>query len=392
MKLGELCNVVTKGTTPTSIGLSFEETGIPFLRITNLGKNTVSLDDVLYISPETHKVLSRSIVKPNDFLITIAGTIGKVAIVPTDFPESNCNQAIAILRFNNEKLWLNYLLHWLSTSDAVGQITGKKVTATISNLSLGQIKELEIPLPPLPEQKRIAAILDKADSLRRKKQEAIQLADKFLRAVFLDMFGDPVTNPKMWNKRTLQELTLLITDGKHGDCIDEENSGYYFISAKDIHDEIIDYSSARQIRKKDFEEVHRRTDLSGDDLVMVNTGATIGKIAIATNSDNTGKTTFQKSVAVIKPNKTLISTIFLKYVFLLRINIFASKGAGSAIKNLLLSEMRRFEIIVPDIKLQNEFAKKVDIVDRMKIQTRLSQQKSDVLFNALSQKAFAGKL
>jgi type I restriction enzyme, S subunit len=201
-----------------------------------------------------------------------------------------------------------------------------------------------------------------------------------------------VTNPKMWNKRTLQELTLLITDGKHGDCIDEENSGYYFISAKDIHDEIIDYSSARQIRKKDFEEVHRRTDLSGDDLVMVNTGATIGKIAIATNSDNTGKTTFQKSVAVIKPNKTLISTIFLKYVFLLRINIFASKGAGSAIKNLLLSEMRRFEIIVPDIKLQNEFAKKVDIVDRMKIQTRLSQQKSDVLFNALSQKAFAGKL
>jgi len=207
VKLGELCHVVTKGTTPTSIGLSFEEDGIPFLRITNIGNNTVALDNVLFISNKTHKALSRSIVKPKDFLITIAGTIGKVAIVPDNFPESNCNQAVAILRFDYEKLVPNYLLYWLSTSDAIGQITGKKVTATISNLSLGQIKELEIPLPPLTEQKRIAAILDKADSLRRKNQQAIQLADQFLRAVFLDMFGDPMTNPKEFPQGIIRDLT-----------------------------------------------------------------------------------------------------------------------------------------------------------------------------------------
>ena len=104
VKLGQLCHVVTKGTTPTSLGFDFSEVGIPFLRIQNLNNRTVELDDVLYISEQTHKALSRSIIRPKDFLITIAGTIGRVAIVPDEFPESNCNQAIAILRFDYKKL------------------------------------------------------------------------------------------------------------------------------------------------------------------------------------------------------------------------------------------------------------------------------------------------
>ena len=156
---------------------------------------------------------------PGDFLITIAGTIGRVAIVPDDFPEANCNQAVAILRFDKSKLLPRYLLHWLTTNDALRQISGKKVTATISNLSLGQIKELEIPLPPLDEQKRIAAILDKADAIRRKRQQAIQLADDFLRSVFLDMFGDPVTNPKGFPMGTIRDFVETANYGSSGNCL-----------------------------------------------------------------------------------------------------------------------------------------------------------------------------
>ena len=206
-KLGDLCSLVTKGTTPTSVGFDFAERGVPFLRIQNISGSSVSLDDVLYIEESTHNALGRSKIRPGDFLITIAGTIGRTAIVPPGFPESNCNQAVAILRFDEAKLWPKFLLYWLSTEDATTQIGGRKVTATISNLSLGQIKELEIPLPPLPEQKRIAAILDKADAIRRKRQQAIRLADDFLRAVFLDMFGDPVTNPKGWEVKSLAAIT-----------------------------------------------------------------------------------------------------------------------------------------------------------------------------------------
>ena len=79
---------------------------------------------------------------------------------------------------------------------------------TVKHLSVKDIRGIEIDLPPLEEQKRIAAILDKADSLRRKRAQAIALADDFLRATFLDMFGDPVTNPKGWDTVKLEELIL----------------------------------------------------------------------------------------------------------------------------------------------------------------------------------------
>ena len=80
------------------------------------------------------------------------------------------------------------------------------------NLSSKWVENHEIPLPPLPEQKRIAAILDKADAIRRKRRQAIKLADDFLRATFLDMFGDPVTNPKGWEVKEL--LTISQTSGR----------------------------------------------------------------------------------------------------------------------------------------------------------------------------------
>ena len=104
IKLGDICSVVTKGTTPTSLGFEFTKSGIPFLRIQNISDYSVSLSEVLYIDDETHLALGRSKILSGDFLITIAGTVGKVAIVPDDINECNCNQAIAILRFDRNIL------------------------------------------------------------------------------------------------------------------------------------------------------------------------------------------------------------------------------------------------------------------------------------------------
>ena len=85
--------------------------------------------------------------------------------------------------------------------------------ATFKEVSKKTVEEFEIPLPPLNEQKRIAAILDKADEIRRKRQQAIELADEFLRSVFLDMFGDPMTNPKGWDVKPLQLGIKTISSG-----------------------------------------------------------------------------------------------------------------------------------------------------------------------------------
>lgn len=106
-----------------------------------------------------------------------------------------------------------YLAYYLRSKSFVDWVSSQVAGAKMPRVSMQLFWQHEIPLPPLPEQKRIAAILDKADAIRRKRQQAIQLADDLLRAVFLDMFGDPVTNPKGWRLRALSEVCRQITVG-----------------------------------------------------------------------------------------------------------------------------------------------------------------------------------
>lgn len=154
-------------------------------------------------------------------------------------------------------------------------------------------------------------------------------------------------------KRTLQELCLNITDGKHGDCENEENSGYYFISCKDIFDGQINYKNARQITKADFEKTHKRTMLEVDDILLTNSG-TIGRMAFVTDRETTTKTTFQKSVAIIKPDKQKVLPRYLYYQLQNCVPQFINSSNGSAQKNLLLSTMRTFQIEIEENREKQE--------------------------------------
>ena len=211
--LGALCHTITKGTTPRTIGREYVSDGIPFLRAENLQGDEVFLgSETLYIDLETHRILSRSIIYPGDVLISIAGTIGRCAIVPENMPVMNCNQAVAIVRIAGP-LERRFLLHWLKSSDAQTQMSGGKVTLTIANLSLGQIKKLRVPLPPLSEQQRIVEILDQADDLRKKRAEADAKAARILPALFYKMFGDPLTLVTSGEGVPLGDLEVDIQNG-----------------------------------------------------------------------------------------------------------------------------------------------------------------------------------
>ena len=292
----------------------------------------------------------------------------------------------------NEKLNVNFLFHFLNSNMFENDAVRNSAGAAQLNLSTNWLAEYEIPLPNLANQQRIAAILDQADALIQNNRAIVQKYDALTQSLFLDMFGDPVKNEKGWEVKSLGDITNLITDGKHGNCNDEKDSGYYFISAKDVKNNLINYTDAREIPKIEFEEVDKRTNLQPGDLVMINTGATIGRMAIAKDIPETRKTTFQKSVAVIKVKNDIISSFYLQYVLELGIITFANMGSGSAIKNLLLSEMRRFKIILPNLELQNQFAERVVVIEEQKQQAQLELAKSEELFQSLLQRAFKGEL
>lgn len=145
----------------------------------------------------------------------------------------------------------------------------------------------------------------------------------------------------------LKDITTSITDGKHGDCKGQENSGYFFVSCKDVFDGVIHYENSRQITKDDFVDADRRTNLMPNDILITNSG-TIGRMALVKDIPETRKTTFQKSVAIVKPNTDKILPVYLYYLLQSKVNDFINSSNGAAQKNLLLSTMRDFDLEIED--------------------------------------------
>lgn len=182
----------------------------------------------------------------------------------------------------------------------------------------------------------------------------------------------------------LQDLTHNITDGKHGDCQNEEGSGYYFISCKDVKDERINYDCARQITFQDFTETHKRTQLEEDDFLITNSG-TIGRMAFIINNEFLERTTFQKSVAIVKVNKEKIIPKYLYYNIKTNINKLIREANGAAQKNLLLSSLRNFSIKYHDDVTHQRFVVSVlssydSLIENNKKQIKLLEEAAQRLY------------
>jgi len=156
-------------------------------------------------------------------------------------------------------------------------------------------------------------------------------------------------------KVSLESVCHLITDGKHGDCKNEEGSGYYFLSAKDVRNGELQYEDARQITKDDFIQTHKRTQLEPLDILISNSG-TIGRMAIAKDSELTRRTTFQKSVAILKPIKQRVYPRWLFYYLQSVKDDLINTAGGTAQVNLLLRDLRAFKIKIPPFSTQRKIA------------------------------------
>ena len=164
-------------------------------------------------------------------------------------------------------------------------------------------------------------------------------------------------------KSTLGEITLSIFDGKHGDCKDHPHSGCYFISVKDLQEYGIDYSQAREIDPVDFQQNYTRTNLENGDTLYANTGDTIGKSLYIKNNPFAKRTSFQKSVAVLKPNTEHVEPRYLYYLLKYETPRLRKAATGSGQKNLLLSTMRNFEVSIHDRFTQRKIVETLSCID-----------------------------
>ena len=292
----------------------------------------------------------------------------------------------------------DYLYYFLAR-DQFRQEGKKVMTGAVGHKRVPKdfIENQEIPYPKsLPEQQRIVSILDETfaaitkakENAEKNLQNSRELFESYLQSVFAN-HGDG------WEEKKLGEVCSLITDGKHGDCNNEENSGYYFLSAKDVKNNTLNYENTRQITKVDFEETHRRTNLKPGDVLVTNSG-TIGRMAIAPFDDKTYRTTFQKSVAVIKPIPEFINNVYCCYHLKADLSKLVNVSSGTAQKNLLLGDLRKHAVFLPSISEQCSIVSKIDAFSsETKRLEAIYQQKLaalDELKKSVLQKAFNGEL
>ena len=267
----EVAKVVT-GKTPSTVDDQNFGGDIPFVTPAELG-----LETYVTSAPRTLSAKGASAIKlvPNNaVMVCCIGSLGKMAIAGTPVAT---NQQINSVIFDENRVDAKYGFYALQLLKPKMEAMAPSTTVAIINK--GNFEAMQIPLPPLPEQKRIAAILDKADAIRLKHQQAIQLVDDFLRAVFLDMFGDPVSNPKGWPKKSLKLLGKSATGRTPpGEKVGMWGEGLPFVTPGDLCGKVD--SSVREVTREgaEYSKICRKGSL------LVCCIGTVGKVGIAGRS------------------------------------------------------------------------------------------------------------
>jgi type I restriction enzyme, S subunit len=393
VELRELCTLITKGTTPTSIGFDFADNGVGFLRVQNVSGGQVNhLRDTLFIAPAVHTELRRSQIAPGDILLSIAGTIGRTGVVPNDAPPLNCNQALAIIR-TTDKVFRPYLRHWLESFDAQTQMRGSAVTGTIQNLSLAQVGSLKVPTPPLSEQRRIAAILDQADALRAKRREALAQLDSLTQSIFIEMFGDPVSNSKRWKVSKLGDLVTKLGSGSTptgGDAAYKE-SGISLIRSLNVHDGEFVYKNLAFIDEVQAGKLSNVVVEEGDVLLNI-TGASVARVCSV--PDKVLPARVNQHVMIIRPTSKL-NRIYLERLLLnpqMKTRLLQVGGAGATREAITKAQAEELLIPMPPMEMQIQFANRVSQVRGLISRGNQSLSELNALFASLQNRAFAGEL
>ena len=353
--------------------------GMPIIRIQNV--DAVRESDFVYWDGPFDE---RFVVRNGDLLLTLSGSF---RVVVWDGPEALLNQRIVKLmpKDGYTRDWLLYVLR-----NALNAISGMGRHALVSNVALADLRALKIPSQTIEEQRRIAAILDQAETLRTQRRTALALLDSLTQSLFLDMFGDPVANPKGWPIQTLDEVTTKVTDGEHLNPAFTE-VGMPIVMAGNVLDDRIDLDAAKRVGEPLGMQFRKKCGPELGDLLIVGRGATIGRLC-RVNVEETF--CLMGSVILVKPDRTLLDERFLSGMLALpsmHAQLYKSSGS-SAQQAIYLKDVKRLKCPLPPLPLQQTFATRIASIEALKATHRRALAALDALFASLQQRAFTGAL
>jgi type I restriction enzyme, S subunit len=382
--LGDLCDVRI-GRTPSRNRREYWGPGAPWLSISDIkqGRDLYATSET--ITDQAVRECKMQLVEPGTVLLSFKLSIGKVGIVRTPM---YTNEAIAQLPITDGNLLPEYLAWALSTTD-LGRTDRAAMGAT---LNTEKLKRIPVPMPPLAEQRRIADILDKADNLRSERRRTLDLVDDLICSIFLDMFGDPETNPKGWPREELGKYADRITKGEspRWQGFGYQDSGALFVTSENVRLGQINLSNPKYI-SMDFHNKLLRSKLKEGDLLVNLVGASIGRSCLFTGWS--GPANINQAVAVITLKSEFIDPSFLVNLFTVEggQRLILSNRVEAARANISLSDLRVLPIPIPPIALQRKFVSRAACVANVRNGICSSFAQLNNLFASLQYRAFRGE-
>ncbi len=320
---------------------------------------------------------------------TVRPNLNAVALVPPELDGEVASTGFCILRPLGDVLEQKYLFYWTQTCAFIASLLSKTTGAHYPAVSDAIVKDLEIPLPPLSEQRRIVEILDQADALRKRRAEADTKAQRILPSLFNHMFGDPASNNNRWPLLSLGDITEFITDGTHQPP-PFTTEGIPFLFVQNIVKGSIDFDTQKYITEEIFEELTRRRRPQRDDILY----STVGSYGVAVLVNTERPFSFQRHIGHIRARSSKIAPFFLCCQMNMPFvrNQADLRARGIAQKTLNLGEIREFQIRVPALENQQKFCERAKTVVRS-LQDSVQVGKAvDTLFTTFLHSAFTGDL
>ena len=387
-KLGSLTTLISSGSTPLGGASRYLPEGpVMFIRSQNVLMNRLDLSDVVYIDSGLHDEMKRTHVRSGDVFINITGaSIGRVAAFDRNGDKANVNQHVCIIRPKPEQLDCRYLTTFLCSPRFQENINRLQRGGTRQALTFDMIASFDIPLPSLPEQRRIATILDKADAILRKREEGIRLTEELLRSTFLQMFGDPAINSRKWPTEPLGTLAQLDRGRSRHRPRDEPSlygGPYPFIQTGDVANSD-GYISA-------FTQTYSEAGLAQskfwpEGTLCITIAANIAKTAILSI-----KACFPDSLVGLVAGERL-TIEYVRFWFVAMEKVIDAAATQVAQKNINLEILNGLTIAVPPLALQMRFSQFVRHIYGVKKLRSDAVQATTDLFDSLVQRAFRGEL
>lgn len=367
----------------------YRECGVPVIRGNNLNADDgVFKDhDFAFVDEAKANSLRRNMATRGDLVFTQRGSLGQCAIVPHDaqYERYVISQSQMRVRPDLTKVVPTFLFHYMRSAYALRVIEKRTLATGVPHINLGILREFPIPCPPLVEQRRVGAILDKAESIRRKRQEAISLGEALLRSTFLELFGDPVTNPKRWPVKPLGSLAVFTGGGTPPRAVPTYFTGKTcWATSKDMKGEVL-HDTEEHITADAIENCATKLVPAGTILVVVKSKILMRRLPVLIAAVPTCFGQDLKGITLARGQ----STTFVARHLRLGEKILLDVARGANTEGLTLDHLRRFPVMQPPAVLIQRFDEIEARIVRLRTEQERFLKDAEDLFGALAQQFFA---